>query len=256
MAFSYNEILKIPERCLLHKRLTKAFFLKNFALSAAEKKLLNNQIQGMEWLASIKTTTANIPSIKTAAYVYEEIQIMICTLAQNELPTLGDKCISLLQKYIPYQMLVIVEEDQNFIINGCDKRINRKDSSKRTIEYYLSTPEMSKLYKNKITTTFFEALDFSQLDKTNLEKTYQSYIQAIVQYRAAQVTGAFQQRNRDRSEQDMANLLEIEQIEKEIISLAQQITKEPQLKDKVNLNIRLQSKRQTLKKLQDNLNSE
>ena len=44
MSFNYNQILNIPERCLLNKRLTKAFFLKNFDLSGTEKKLLNSII--------------------------------------------------------------------------------------------------------------------------------------------------------------------------------------------------------------------
>ena len=85
MAFNYNNILHIPDRSLLEKRLTKAFFLKKFNLSAGEKKLVNAGIESMQWLACIKPSTANIPAHIEADYKYEEIQIMVCTVMDNKL---------------------------------------------------------------------------------------------------------------------------------------------------------------------------
>jgi hypothetical protein len=249
----YQKILNLPEHLRLNKRLTKAFFLKNFALSSAEKKLLNNQIQQMEWLASIKSSNANIPAIRNTQYIYKEIQIMTVTVPNNELLTFGKKSIELLQKYIPYQMLVIVEDDNGFLVNACDKRINLNDNTKRTIEAYLTTVEIPKLYRKLTTTDFFNALDFSTLDKTNMETTYQSYLNAIIQYQAAEVTGTFQKRTQKRTETDMANLLSIEQIEKEIISLASQIQKATQVNEKVALNIKIQQNRKEIETLKDKL---
>lgn len=253
MRFPYNNLLNIPEQSLLKKRLTKAFFLKNFALSAAEKKLLNQAIQSMEWLASIKPATANIPAVQNAIYIYAEIQVMVCTLADNQLAAFGEKCIVLFQKYIPYQILLIVEDENEFLLNACDKRTNLKDTSKRTIENYLSTPTIPKLYKNEPTTAFYTALDFSILDKTNLETTYKSYLQAIIQYRAAKITGVFRQRTATRTAEDMANLLKIEQIEKEIISLAAQIKKETQLNRQVAMNMDIQLKRKEIQQIKEKL---
>ena len=253
MRFPYNNLLHIPAQSVLRKRLTKAFFLKNFALSTAEKKLLNQQIQSMEWLASIKPTTANIPAVQNKDYIYAEIQLMVCTLAVNDLAAWGEKCTVLFQKYIPYQIVLIVEDENAFIFNACDKRINLKDASKRTIESYLTTPAIPKLYKNEPTTAFFNALDFAALDKTNLATTYKSYLQAIVQYQAAQVTGVFSQRTTARTETDMANLLAIEKIEKEIISLAAQIQKARQINQKVRLNIAIQQKRTEIEQLKEKL---
>jgi len=244
--FYYNDILQIPERCLLKKRLTKAFFLKNFDLSISEKKLLNNVIQGMEWLASIKTSNSNISQSKNDNYVYEEIQVMTCTVPLNQLENASKACIELFQKYIPYQMVVIVEDENDFIINTCDKRINQNDKTKRTIEAYFTTKAISKLYKNELSSSLFEGLSFANLNRTNLETLYKSYTQSLVQYQAASITGAFNKRTQKRTEEDMANLLAIETIEKEIVSLANQLKKESQLSNKVNLNVEIQNKRQEI----------
>lgn len=253
MAFQYNNILKIPERNVIDKRLTKAFFLKNFDLSASEKKLLNNNIQEMHWLASIKPITANIPAVINDEYKYEEIQVMVCTVADNTLETFAEKCMQLFQKYIPYQMLVIVEDSNGFKINVCDKRINKSDTTKRTIERYFTINTLSKSYKNDLSDAFYKALDFGNLNKSNLELLYKSYIQAVVQFQSANVTGNYQIRSNARTQEDIEYLQNIEQLEQDIISLSSQIKKESQLNEKVQLNIKIQMKRKEIQSLKDTL---
>ena len=255
MGFRYNDILQLPERCLLDRKLTKAFFLKNFKLSAAEKKLLNTGIQSMEWLASIKPSNANIQVLKNENYVYDELQVMVCTLPNNQMEASSKRCIELFQKYIPYQMLVIVEDEVSFIMNTCDKRVNQNDKSLRTIEGYFTTLPISKLYKNELSSSFYKALEFSKLDKTNLETTYKGFVKAVVQYQAASLTGSFHNRTQKRTEEDMAFLLAIEAVEKEIVSLKSQLKKESQLNSKVTLNVAIQKKREDIKKIKSKLNS-
>ncbi|EPR73440.1 Methyl-accepting chemotaxis protein [Winogradskyella psychrotolerans RS-3] len=253
MGFKYNNILNIPERNILDKKLTKAFFLKNFILSAAEKNVLNNSIQQMNWLASIKPITANILAVNNDDYKYEEIQIMVCTIADNTLDVFAEKCMQLFQKYIPYQMLVIIEDVNGFKISACDKRINKVEPSKRTIERYFVTDTLSKLYKNDLSDAFYKALDFGNLDKTNLELLYKSYIQAVVQFQAASITGSFQKRTNARNQEDMKHLEAIEQLERDIISLTSQIKKETQLNKKVHLNILIKKNRDRIDELKQML---
>lgn len=115
MGFLYNKILEIPERALLNKKITKAFFIKNFELTATEKKVLND-IVNVEWLASLKQATANIAPLKNDVYSYEEVQVIVCTVPDNALKDVSVKCIELIQKYIPYQTILIVEDSTHFII--------------------------------------------------------------------------------------------------------------------------------------------
>lgn len=250
---NFNNIFNIPERSIIDRKLTKAFFLKNFDLSIAEKKLLNNAIINMDWLASIKPSNANIPAVIDNNYVYEEIQLMVCTIGPNQLNDLGEKCIVLLQKYIPYQMVIVVQDEVDFMINVCDKRVNLNDTNKRTIEKYISTPVLSKLYKNEITSAFFETLNYINLDKTNLETTYKSYIIAIVQYQTATVTGTFNKRTNARTEDDMQALADIDTIEKELQKLNNQIKKETQVNSKVALNIEISNHKHTIESIKNKL---
>lgn len=245
MAFLFNNILQVPERALLNKKITKAFFLKNFELTTSEKKLLN-EIESIDWMASIKHSSINILPVKTDSYTFEELQVIICTLPDNSLENTGNKCAQLIQKYIPYHSVVIVQDNNHFLFNVSEKRINLADTNKRIIETDLTTPILSKLYKNEITNAFFEAIDFNSLDKNNLESLYKSYIVAIVQFKASSITGNFNLRGVNRSSEDLLNIERIEKLEKEIITLSNQIKKETQQNQRVSLNIEIQNRRQEI----------
>ena len=57
-----NTILQIPERCLVNKKITKAFFKRNFDLTSSEKALLDdfNAISTIDWFASVSPSNSNI----------------------------------------------------------------------------------------------------------------------------------------------------------------------------------------------------
>lgn len=255
MSFRYNDILNIPERNLRFHKLTKVFFTKNYPLSAAEKKLLSSTISKMEILAQITPLTSNIVEVVNDIDSYENVFIIVCAVEDTLLEKVAEKCINLIQKYLPQQAVVIIEDDSGFKVNATLKRINQNDKSKLTIEGSFTTKALSKLYKNDLNDAFYKALDFTNLDKTNLELLYKSYIQAIVQFNAASVTGTYQKRSNARTAQDMEHLAQIEHIERDIISLSSQIKKESQLNNKVQLNIKIQEKRKKISALKAELSN-
>lgn len=253
MNFSYKDIFQVPERTILQRKLTKAFFLKNFDLTTNEKKVLNDVIVQMEWFASLKPTNCNVSAIINELISIEELQIMICNVGNENLEKLGVDCIQLFQKHIPYNMVVIVENDTEFKLNVCEKRINQNDKTKRIIEKEITTSAISKLYKTEVTASFFESLNFTKLDKTNLETLYQDYCNALIQFNSSSVTGVFQIKNTNRTKDDLILLNQIESLEKEITKLTNQLKTAKQLSQKVMLNITIQKNRKQLEEIKSKL---
>ncbi len=253
MTHLFNHIFKVPERCLVGQRLTKAFFQRNFSLTSAEKKVLNTAIEQMEILAQVNLEKSNIQAVSNETDSYENILYIRCTVQDNQLETVADKCIQIIQKYIAHQVVLILEDSNDFIINVAEKRINQVDKNKLVVNSIFNTTSISKLYKNDTTEAFFKALDFNGLDKTNLETTYKSYIQAVVQFQVAHTTGTFSKRTQKRTQEDMANLETIEAMETEITSLKSQLSKEKQLNNKVVLNVAIHKKRQEIERIKNKL---
>ena len=252
----YNNILTLPLRCIVDKKLTKAFFQKNYVLTASEKKLLTEKIEGMQWLGMISPTNANIPAVKTPEYDFSLINIFVIALHGTSINPDGTKAIQLLQKYLPDQALIVVENEFEFIINTCDKRINQVDKSKRTIERYYTTEPIAKLYKKANEQAFFEALAFHTLDKTNLQTSYTSYSNAIVQLKAAEVTGTFKTRSKVRSAEDLVLMTQIEDKDEEIASLRSQLKRETQLNAQVKLNLAIQGLKTEIEEIKNLLSKE
>jgi hypothetical protein len=251
----FFHILELPERCILQKRLTKAFFLKHFTLTATEKKLLNEGIEQMDWLASIKAT--HIPAYISETHSYEEVQVIAVQLrassASGRVEKAGTKVAELLQKYLPYHLLIFVYDAENYLVNVCTKRINQNDANKRTLEANITSPVLSLLYADAPTKAFHEALHFAQLDKSDLRTLYASYMQAVVQCRAAAITGNFHKRPHVRSEQDLATLQRIDALEAEIYALQAKVKKDQALREQVALNVDIQQRRDEVEVLRKSL---
>ncbi|MBC9812192.1 DUF4391 domain-containing protein [Crocinitomicaceae bacterium CZZ-1] len=240
----------------MEKKLTKAFFTKNFDLSSSEKKFLTNDILSMEWLGNIKPVNSNVSTYQTATYSFEEIQVFTVLIPNNQISKLAQKAIQLIQKYIPYQAVVIAEDEFEFVIGLCDKRINQADKSKRTIEQHYFSPVLSKLFKNELQTGLYDALAFEKLDKTNLETVYKSYVQALANYQTALLTGTFSKRSGVRTEKDMELLATMDRLEAEIASLKVAVKKENNLNEQVKLNVTINKRRQEIETIKKQLSEE
>lgn len=248
-----NTILQLPERCVLNKKITKAFFKRNFELTTKEKALLDdvNMITSIEWVASLSPATSNINLYKDDDFLYEEVQVITIKSEATNFDKSYFKIIDLIQKYIPYPILAILYTDSQFIMNTCDKKINRNDSSLRTIDKSYHTEIIRLAEPTEAQQSFLNSLRFAALDKTNLKTFYDSYTQRIAALQMAAIKGSFTPRTQSRTAIDVENLERIATLEKEIAALQNLAKKETQLNQRIELNRRLQRKRIEIEQLKE-----
>jgi hypothetical protein len=250
MMEALNTILQIPERCLVNRKITKAFFKRNFDLTSSEKALLDdfNSISAIDWLASVSPANSNINSYKDEQYLFEEIQIIIAHTSGGDFGNY-QRIADLIQKYIPYPILLSIQYDGIFVLNACDKKVNQNDSSRRIVEKKYSTEVINLQEITERQESFLNSLAFSELDKTNLKTYYDSYIQKIIALQAADVIGSFVQRSLSRSVEDLLYINQIEALTKEIEVLQNKTKKETQLAVRVQINTEIQQKRKVIEQL-------
>jgi hypothetical protein len=251
-----NQILQLPEGYLVNKKITKAFFKRNFDLTLSERKLLEDAdiIQQIDWVASIKPQNSNISSYSDELRSFEEVQVISVTIGgKSELSKYAPRVIELIQKYIPYAVFLVVLNDECAVFNTTEKRINLNDATKRTKERSLST-DMIRLEKPTAEQqAFLSSCAFEKLEKANLQALYLSYTASIASLQAAKLTGEFVNRPIERIEADVKLMEEIDRIEAEIIQLANLAKKETQLNTQVQLNTEVQLRRKKLETLKANL---
>lgn len=248
---SLNTILKIPERNLVNKKISKAFFKRNFDLTSTEKALLDdvNTISGIEWLASVSSANSNINPYKDEQYLFEEVQIIVVHASGSEFGVNHQQIADLIQKYIPYPILLCIRLDGVFVLNACDKKINQNDSNRRIVEKKYITEPIDLKETSERQQHFISSIAFSELDKTNLKTYYDSYVHRMIALQAAELSGVYTPRTKERSQSDMEMLEKIESLGKEIQVLQNQAKKESQLNKRVLLNTEIQNKRKLIEQL-------
>jgi hypothetical protein len=248
-------ILQLPERSLVNKKITKVFFKRNFDMNSAEKNLLDdyNTITAIDWIASISQANANVPAYLDHESTFEEIQVIAVTTSTESLTKYAAKIIDLVQKYIPYHMLLIVHDGVNSIWNVTYKRINQNDNNKRTVDKKFTTDCITANSANKVHESFLEALSFRRTPSTNLKVLYDGYVQCFVSLTTAPIIGSFETRPTERTKEDVERLDRITSLEKEITTLANVAQKETQLNKRIELNTQVQQKRKQIELLKNSI---
>jgi len=257
MLLKLIQILQLPERCMVNKKITKAFFKRNFDLTTAETKLLDNftTVIQMYWLASIKPENANIITSRHEQLVYEEVVIIAVQTGEDDYDKVKQKIAELIQKYIPYHILLFIYNSRYFVLNACTKRINQNDASRRTVEKHYFTKNIINTSPTEIQKSFMKSLAFSELDKQNLKTFYDAYISRIIAFQASDLTGMLTVRKYERSIQDVQYLENIARLHSEILTLQNQAIKETQLKVQVQLNAEILERRKEIKKFEKLISS-
>lgn len=251
-----NTILEIPERCLVNKKITKAFFKRNFDLTSSEKLLLDDfsAVVAIEWMASIGPTSANIDRYIDEEFIFEEVQVISVQTTELNFTINHFKISELVQKYIPYPILLCVWCNKNFVLNTCDKKLNHNDNTKRTIEKRYSTAIIEKESISSQQHAFLQSLAYGNLDKTNLKTFFDSYKQRMIALQTSELSGLFVPRTNSRTKSDLDKLEKIEMLQKEIQTLKNQIVKESQLNQRVTFNTQIQGKKTEIENLKILLN--
>nr|WP_234462378.1 DUF4391 domain-containing protein [Adhaeribacter terrigena] len=247
--------MQIPERCLVNRKLTKAFFKRNFDLTSAERALLDDPalVSGMDIVASITPASCNVSVYKDDLSDFTEVLIISVQTTEVDFERNQLKIAELIQKHIPYPILLCVYHATTFTLSAADKRINQNDSTRRIVDKTYFSETISQQQPTEQQQVFLDSLAFALLDKTNLKTFYESYIQLLVSLKAAELSGVFTIRTQSRTQDDIAALARIEALQKEISGLQNQVRKETQLKEKVKLNMQVKNLESQVQELLTNL---
>lgn len=246
-----NEILRLPERCMTGKKIPKTFFKRNFDLTSAERALLDDpaRIIGIEWIASISPGSSNINVYRDEEYIYEEVQVISVQTTASDFEKNQYKITELVQKYIPYPILLCIWYNHTFVLNACDKKVNQNDSNRRTIGKRHTTEIVNYPNLTGQQQAFLDSLNFRELDKTSLKTFYEAYIQRLIALQTADLSGMFVLRTQHRTQDDLVHLEKIATLEKEIQLLHYEAKKESQLNQRVAINTLIHEKRTQIEAL-------
>nr|WP_321259084.1 DUF4391 domain-containing protein [uncultured Pseudodesulfovibrio sp.] len=244
--------LAVPESCYLGKRLFKKHFYENGQLNVSDKKAFKEDIESIEWMYTLKPSTINIPSFEDDTHEYLEVALVQVTLSSDKRHT---RIAEVIQKAIPYPVVIVFLCGSDIALNVGVKRINRADSNKMVVESYHDTGWIPFGTSQSWQQEFLNDFQVKSLSYQHFFQFYQDIADRITAYNCAVHTGAYslvapeQKDGMDRGEA----LKELERLERELTELRNKLKKEKNLGNQVQLNTRAHSLSQKIDQIKRTL---
>jgi hypothetical protein len=242
----YNR-LGLPVQTRLGARIYKKQLLENAELTATDRKWVNEDIDTLEWRYTLKPATLAIPRYDDAEREYIEIALLHITLKS---PAHSKRLGEVIQRAIPYPLVLVFEHDGGLAINLADKRISRGDSSKLTVEQFFDTGWLVPDNLGQIEQDFLADFTASHCSHQHLYAFYQDLIRRVVALESARHTGQYQPSASIATDQQRQTYLQtLRELQQRLVSLNAALKTETQFNRKLEFNLQIKQLKQQMQQL-------
>ena len=229
--------LNLPAAARVNQRVPKKLLLEKGAPTAADKRLINEGIEAIQWLAVLKPATCGVPEFRDEVREYLEIAVLQLTLREQAKEA---RLVELLHRAVPYPVLLLVERAGASSASLAHKRQALKVADKVVLDGEPVTVTLPSA-DDGVCAAFLQALDLARQPRASLYTLYQGWLDTAVALQASLLTGVFNlfdsvERAQQRRQALHASLI----LQDQIASLRSAATKASQMARQVELNLEIQ----------------
>ncbi|MFA6120901.1 MAG: DUF4391 domain-containing protein [Sideroxydans sp.] len=230
--------LELPASCRVDQRIPKKLLVENGAPTAADKRNINEGIEEIQWVASLKSSSIGVPEYRDEAREYLEITVLHIVLRQD---AKAARIAELTHRAVPYPLMLLMTSGSQLTVSMAHIRWAQNEAGKVVLDgevlaVNLSEPSPAR----ELTSDFLRALSIARQPRENLMVLYQGWLDTLAAFQAALITGAFtQSRNDEQAAARRASLRECRDIDQQIAILRSAASKEKQLARQVELNLEI-----------------
>lgn len=249
------DALCLPESCLVDQRVPKKLLLENGAPTAADKRLITESIEEIQWVAALKPNTIGVPEYRDALREYLEIALLAVTVRGVVKPSSCLRLAELVHRAVPYPVLLLLIEEQSLTLSLAHKRWAQNEVDKMVLDGNLISVTMSaslpkvnaadSSHPDPIAvadgeSAFLQSLSVTLQPQATLYALYQGWVNCVQALLAARLTGIYEtQITPEQAAARRQALADCEQLEAEVSRLRAQALREKQLARQVELNLTL-----------------
>jgi hypothetical protein len=248
------EALALPVSCRVDQRVPKKMLIENGAPTAADKRLLTDAIEEIQWIAALKPNTVGVPDYRDEEREYLEVAVIsIATRggqaavdAERAAPTASTaakpvnttRLAELVHRAVPYPLLLLLATPQGLFLSMAHKRWAQNEAGKVVLDGEIATiataGDLSPMHP------FMQSLALARQPQATLMTLYQGWLDCLSALQAARYTGTFKTVD-DPAQAAVrrAALRECQRLEQEATRLRTQAAKEKQMAKQVDLNLSL-----------------
>ena len=232
---AFYEQLALPEAGRLDKRIAKTMVLEHGQLTSSDKKILSGDVRKLTWKYTLKASTVQVLPYEDADREYPEVALVEAELGSR---SRSSRIAEMIQRAIPYPVLLVMAEGDGFCVSVAHKRFSRAERGSIVAEGFLCSPWIESPLSD-IDRAFCAALALRHLSQVDFYALYSGMVNAVLARICAELTGIFAI-DAGPSEADRRQRLEqCRTMEREIGRLRAALPKENGFAEKVELNTRI-----------------
>lgn len=248
----YIKLFNAPKECNEGGRIPKKLFYDEANLTSADKEIFTTDINKIVLEYIFSEDRINIKSYKDEEVECDEIAVIRVILENDKKYR---KICDIIQKSIPYSIILICEFDNKVLFNVANKKINKVDEGKNTFDEMLFTEWISLDSEQERDRNFFEELNVRNWSYIDLYKFYNSFIDNVKRLNAAKYSKNIETLKQIDVEKIKELTDKIEKFELEIVFLRNALKKEVQFNKKIEINIKIKKIETMKNSLINELNS-
>lgn len=240
--------LELPTAAMVQQRVPKKMLVENGAPTAADKRLINDGIESIHWLASLKPVTVGVPAFIDGNHPQEREYLELAVLSVEMRETAkAARIAELVHRAIPYPVLLLLEHPDGLSLSIAHIRWSQNEKEKIVIDGPIAGIRLTENTPPFLLTPLLQAVSLTRLPRSDLFALVQGLIDTFTRFQTGELTGRFPEVGApEAAAAQRAAIQRCIEIDKSIAELRGAAVKEKQLPRQVALNLeikRLQAER-------------
>lgn len=229
--------LDLPPTARVDRRVPKTLLVEHGAPTAADKRRINEGIEEVQWVATLKPTTIGVPALRDEVREYLEIVVLSVALRAE---AKAERLSELIHRAVPYPVFLLVAEGTGLTLSLAHKRRSQGEAGATVLDGEPVAVAVTKADAGRPHSSFREALSLARQPRADLFQLYQGWIDTLLALLAAEVTGRFAMAtSADHASARREALGECARCDAEITRLRSVAATEKQVARQVELNLQI-----------------
>lgn len=252
--------LRLPAEATVGQRVPKKMLAENLTSrgtpTSADRKLLQEKIDEVTWVAAIKPTNAGIPVYQDEVRSYLELAVLNVRLREGgqldpnpaKVSSSVARLAELVHRAIPYPVLLVLHDGARLYLSLVHIRWAQKEADQTVLDgdlihgvFARNGSATASVMDADTANAFINAMDLSKQPRTDLLTLYQGWMDTLSAWQAAAITGRFECVSPQQSTARRAALRRCHELDAQISSLRAAASKEKQMARQVAANLEIKA---------------
>lgn len=243
--------LGLPGDSLVQQRVPKKMLAENGASTAADRKLIQECIEEVSWVAALKPSNAGVPVYEDAIRSYLELAVLVVQLRGLNTESGSSKVrrlAELVHRAIPYPVVLVLDDGKALVLSLAHIRGAQNEAGKTVLDGDLTLAKLQPLSSgdssagNALLGEFLSGLALKKQPRTHFFALYQGWIDTLTAWDATSLSGRFEpSASPEQAAQRREALRRCRELESQIGLLRNKAAKEKQMARQVAINLEVKA---------------